>query len=218
MNITQYRQHKLELLKLEPRFRQICGRCRQPDFSCFCEWVKPFESDIEFIILIHPIEYRRRIATGRLSHMILKNSRLIMGEVFGFNSEVSDLIRKKPEDCLLLYPGRQSLNLTDYSFEERNKMLPHNKKIFVIDGTWGTAKKMVNQSPELSKLKRICFTPPTPSNFQVRKQPRPNCYSTIEAIHHTLELLAPEQDQSHHNLREAFENMVRRQLDLKYKA
>ncbi len=94
-----------------------------------------------------------------------------------------------------------------------------NIVIFVIDGTWRTAKKMINQSPCLNTLPRISFTPPAPSRFHVRKQPRPECYSTIEAIHHTIELLGPVRgfplgERRHDSLLFAFENMVRRQLDL----
>ena len=65
--------------------------------------------------------------------------------------------------------------------------------ILVVDGTWNTARKMLRLSRNLHSVPRICFTPVRPSRFRVRKQPHPNCYSTIEAIHQTLELLGPSQ-------------------------
>jgi hypothetical protein len=53
----------------------------------------------------------------------------------------------------------------------------------------------------------------------VRKQPAQECYSTIEAIHHTIELLGPScgfsvAQREHDRLLFIFDKMVSRQLDL----
>jgi DTW domain-containing protein YfiP len=203
------------------RFR--CVKCLQPEFSCFCSWLRPFDPKIEFAILIHPIEMkRRRITTGRLSHLSLKNSHLIMGEIFTDELRVNSLIHDPSRHCVLLYPGRKSSNLTDMCSEGVKYSVPEGRKltVFVVDGTWGTAKKTVNQSPNLNTLPRICFTPQTPSTFRVRKQPRIECYSTIEAIHQTIDLLGPAVgfptvERVHDRLLSIFDQMVNRQLELK---
>src|SRR5437868_14164259 len=95
----------------------------------------------------------------------------------------------------MLYPGMRSQNLTPLSQDERLDLFPQSKKltIFVIDGTWATARRTVRQSQNLTNLPRICFSPVKPSTFRVRKQPNPACYSTIEAIHHTIELVGQSQ-------------------------
>ena len=41
----------------------------------------------------------------------------------------------------------------------------------------------------LGPLPRISFDPGEPSRFRGRKQPKPECLSTIEAIHRTIDLL-----------------------------
>jgi DTW domain-containing protein YfiP len=69
MNLETFRQKRLAAAQNQPVFRKICLTCRQPDFSCFCEWLRPFDPKIDFIILTHPIEQQRRIATGRMSHL-----------------------------------------------------------------------------------------------------------------------------------------------------
>jgi len=104
--------------------------------------------------------------------------------------------------------------------EERSALFPKNKKltIFVIDGTWLTAKKMIKHSHNINQLPRIAFTPVRPSTFRVRKQPHENCLSTIEAIHHTIELLGPTQgfdvnSRKHDHLLDAFDSMVELQLE-----
>ena len=218
MNIETYLNLKEQRRLEEPKFRILCHQCRQPDFSCYCSSLRPIDCPIHFIILIHPIEVRRRIATGRMSHQCLKGSHLIRGKNFSENSEVNRLVNDLDYESAILFPGNNSLNLSSLNREERLEEFKGKKlRIFVIDGTWGTAKSMVNQSENLKDLPRICFVPEKPSNFRVRKQPRENCYSTIEAIHHTLELLGEAQGldmahRPHDQLIQAFDNMINKQV------
>ncbi len=220
MNVESYLQKKRLLSEQAPQYRHLCLTCRQPQFGCFCAFVQNFDPKIKFMILIHPIEFKRRIATGRMSHLCLENSELIIGQNYSANQNVNDVLRNPENHCVILYPGRTSIDLTSMDSETRQSLFPKDKKlvIFVIDGTWATAGKMVYQSKNLIDLPRICFTPPAPSNFRVRKQPAPGCYSTIEAIHHTLELLGPSQGfdlttLNHHKLIFVFDKMVEKQLE-----
>lgn len=217
MDLASYRRKREELRLSLPTYRQICQTCLQPDFSCYCQWVAAFDPGILFVILIHPIEMHRRIATGRMAHLNLKNSFLIMGHDFSKNAQVNGIIARPDLHCMMLYPGRDSLNLTHMTLNERRSLQPQNKRltVFVIDGTWATARKMVRLSQPLQKLPRLCFTPKTPSNFRVRRQPRPECYSTIEAIHHTIDLLTPlGVERPHDQLLSCFTKMVERQIQM----
>ncbi len=220
MDIQQYRKNKEQQRLQEPLFRNLCTTCIQPEFSCYCGDIQKFNPQIDFVILIHPIEVRRRIATGRMSHLCLENSSLVMGQDYSANTEVNKLIQDPDKHSVILYPGMESQNLTPLSLTERQELFPKDKKlqIFVIDGTWATARKMVRLSSNLNTLPRICFTPEKPSNFRVRKQPHPACYSTLEAIHHTIELVGPSQgfstaNRDHDKLIHAFDSMVERQLE-----
>ncbi|MCC6137649.1 MAG: DTW domain-containing protein [Bdellovibrionaceae bacterium] len=219
MNIAAYKLKREQLLLQEPKYRSLCAVCVQPDFSCYCSYVLPFDPKINFAVLIHPIEVKRRIATGRMSHLCLKDSYLIQGQDYTKNSTVNNLIDDTEYNSVILYPGPKSKNISTISELEKEDLFPKNKKlrIFVIDGTWATARKMTRQSENLKTLPRICFSPSRPSNFRVRKQPKPNCYSTIEAIHHTIELIGDSQDfdvrsRVHDRLLNVFNFMVERQL------
>lgn len=141
---------------------------------------------------------------------------LIMGQVYNNDLRVKSLLNDPDRHCVLLYPGKNSANLSLMPKEARENFCPAAKKltVFVVDGTWATAKKTVNQSLNLQVLPRICFTPPGPSAFRVRKQPRAECYSTIEAIHHTIELLAPPATRAHDALLRSFDLLVERQIEL----
>mgnify|MGYP000909060265 CR=1 FL=1 len=219
MNTHDYFKKREEIKAQAPKYRTLCSTCIQPDFSCYCKNIKPIECPVNFVILIHPIEAKRRIATGRMSHLCLKGSHLIKGQNFTDHPQIDELIADPEYHSVILYPGVQSVNVSQISESERKDLIFKDKKlrIFVIDGTWATARRMVRQSQNINKLPRICFTPVTPSNFRVRKQPAAHCYSTIEAIHHTIDLLGNYQNfnlsqRPHDHLLEVFDGMVERQL------
>lgn len=218
MNLSQYLENKKNVAT--EKVRILCVTCLQPQATCYCAQIRKFDPGIEFIILIHPIEVRRRIATGRMSHLCLENSQLIMGHDYTDDPRVNAILNDSSVHPLILYPGKGSTNLTDLSTEQRGSFLSNGKRlaVFVIDGTWASARKMVRLSRNLHGIQRICFTPPGPSNFRVRKQPAPHCYSTLEAIHHTIELLGPARgfDPSlgqHNALLRVFDHMVEQQLE-----
>jgi DTW domain-containing protein YfiP len=217
MNLETFKLKRLNALAQAPKFRKLCSHCRQPDFSCYCGWLEPLDPGIDFVILIHPIEARRRIATGRMSHLELINSTLIVGCDYSKDPVVRQILNDRSRFNVMLYPGGESKNLTPMATNERLQVFPKGKKltIFVIDGTWATARKMVRLSENIRSLPRICFTPPSPSTFRIRKQPNKDCYSTIEAIHQTIELLGPNRaSREHDRLLVLFDKLVQRQIEL----
>lgn len=225
MNLQDYLEQRKKQDEATPRFRELCTSCIQPKFSCYCHRIQRFDPMIDFVILIHPIEVRRRIATGRMSHLILENSFLIRGQDYTRDKQVNDILQDPTRQCVILYPGKTSTNLTPLSAEGREELFDSSKKltIFVIDGTWLSAKKMMRQSQNLLNLPRICFSPVKPSNFRVRKQPHEACYSTLEAIHHTIELVGASQgfhvsSRTHDRLIDVFDSMVELQLSFIRKA
>lgn len=173
------------------------------------------------MILIHPLEHKKRIATGRMSHLSLKGSHLVRGVDFSNSTLINRLVTDSRRQCVMLYPGKKSINLTHLPVEQRFDWLQDEKRltVMVMDGSWNTVPKMVRLSRNLHGLPRICFTPPTPSNFRIRRQPASGCYSTIEAIHHTIELLGPAcgfstASREHDRLLKLFDQMVDRTIEL----
>ncbi|MDG0816416.1 tRNA-uridine aminocarboxypropyltransferase [Bdellovibrio svalbardensis] len=220
MNLQTYLQARLSLAAKQSTTRVMCAHCLQPDVGCYCPSIQRFDPGMEFVILIHPIEVRRRIATGRMSSLCLENSHMISGEDYSNNAQVNALIADPDFHSVILYPGADSKDLTPMTETEKAELFPVGRKlrIFVIDGTWATAKKMVRKSANIKALPKICFSPAKPSNFRVRRQPNTHCFSTIEAIHQSIELLGSVSgfntaSRCHDNLLQVFDKMVERQLD-----
>lgn len=220
MNLLDYLEKKKKRECEEVSYRVMCPVCRQPGFSCYCNLIESFDPRIEFAILIHPLEARRRLATGRMAHLCLKNSHLIEGHNYSEDSRVNDLIARTDAQKVILYPGREAIDLS-VSGDQLNELFPYNQKliVFVIDGTWATARQTMNVSQNLKDLPKVCFVPTTPSQFRVRRQPKPQCYSTIEAIHHLIDLFGGSRgfevdSRAHDRLLKVFQSLVEQQVQL----
>jgi DTW domain-containing protein len=203
----------------KPVYRNLCTVCLHPEFSCYCPTIQTFDPKVQFVILIHPIEFQRRIATGRMAHLILQNSTFVRGHDFSQDPIVNSILSDPQNHCVVLYPGNSSLNISEMRTNQKN-IFPADKKlvVFVIDGTWATARQMMRLSQNLRQVPQVCFTPKSKSNFRVRKQPDANCLSTIEAIHEFIEVAGPyfnfDKSTRHHDiLLKAFDSMVEKQIE-----
>lgn len=200
--------------------RAWCALCRRAAVTCYCSEVKPFESRPRFVILIQPKESRHSFGTGRMAHRCLANSLLLVGVDFSGNREVNAIIQDPKVWPVLLYPGPSSFNLSKFSAAQREAFVPPGRDlvVFVPDGTWKSVRKMKRLSQNLQDLPSISFDTSSPSRYRIRKQPQPNYTSTLEAIHHVIDLLTPAavrnstHSRPHDRLLEVFEFAVGRQL------
>jgi DTW domain-containing protein YfiP len=200
--------------------RGLCLECRRSPVTCICRHIKIIDPKIKFVILAHLREAQNRIATGRLSHQSLANSEFIIGTDFTRNEQVNAILSNPENDCVILYPGSNATNLSQIESANRPALFPANKTlvVFVIDGTWFTAPKILRLSENLHALPRICFDPPAPSRFRIRRQPKPYCHSTVEAIHQVIELIGESRGfsvagRAHDHLLFIFEQMVEQQIE-----
>ena len=65
----------------------------------------------------------------------------------------------------------------------------NNPHIFILDGTWPCARKMLKLSKNLQNLKRVSFDNKIKSKFIIKQQPESLCLSTIESVYTVLNLL-----------------------------
>src|SRR4051812_2892075 len=93
--------------------RVICRRCLKSEITCYCKRVRPFRSRLQFVLLQHPLEYRKSIGTARMTYHCVENSLLILGTDFNENPEVNQLIGNPENHCVVLYPGKDSYNISE---------------------------------------------------------------------------------------------------------
>lgn len=162
-----------------------CTKCFRPVKTCYCNDIKEVDTGVSFIILMHPREaYRQKTGTGRLAHLCLTDSEILVGVNFSNNRRVNELISKPDNFAVTLYPDEDAIyanNITQAG-EYKNRHVV----VFLIDATWLLAKKMLKMSPNISALPKVSFSKKYKSQFHFKKQPDDYCLSTIESIYYLI--------------------------------
>lgn len=198
----------------------LCLRCFRRIRTCLCEHVKPFHTKNRFTLLIHPMEFKKeRTGTGRISHMGLENSSLIDGVNFDGDKRFEAELNDPCYTPMVLYPGPDAVNLSE--IQSKTELPDRGEKplkLFVIDGTWPCAKKMMKETKSLHSIPRVSFTSSRKSEFLIKQQPHELCLSTIESLHQVLielKRLGLESGETPiDNLTDIFGKMVERQIQI----
>lgn len=158
--------------------------------SCICEYLTPIRTKTRFIILMHPKEYKKeKNGSGRMTNLQLENSELIVGVDFSDHTRVNEILTEENSSSFLLYPGKNNFNLSVRNSKETSAFLGDQANIFILDGTWPCARKMLKLSTNLQQLQRVSFDNTIQSKFIIKQQPESLCLSTIESVYTVLNLL-----------------------------
>lgn len=166
--------------------RETCPRCRRPLPLCLCPSEAPMPTRTRFVLLMHPMEWRRvKCNTGRLTCLNLENSEIVVGTAFDRHPRVRELLEDPGNWPALLYPGPGSRDLGEGGL--RPEELGGRRLVaFLIDATWPLSRKIIRESPGLLELPRLMFRPAAPSRYRIKKQPKDYCLSTLETVHELL--------------------------------
>ena len=184
--------------------REECYACYRAKTNCLCGSVKSFATRMRFVILMHTKEARKqKTGTARLAKLCLKNAELLIGTDFTRDERVNSLLRDPAFSPFVLYPGPKAVN-----FKTLGDGLPMEGKtplIFVIDGTWECAQRLLFRSKNISALPRLSFSRSYTSRFAIKKQPREHCVSTIEAVYY---LCGEAEEAGYEDLKAQSENLM----------
>lgn len=194
----------------------LCLHCRRRLLTCVCSKLSPFETNSRFIILMHPMEFKKeKVGTGRFSHLILKNSEVIVDVGFDENKRFQEILNDADYETFVLYPGEETIDLGTNSLKAK---LQKKAQFIVIDGTWPCAKKMMKLTTSLHPVPRVSFAPNRISEFKVKHQPLPGCLSTVESIHQVIldlnRMGLEKTEAKEENLMDVFRYTVSQQLEL----
>ncbi|WP_437759003.1 DTW domain-containing protein [Sorangium sp. So ce1389] len=179
--------------------RDVCWRCRRPRPVCYCALLPSLPTRTRVVLLQHPRERRVGIGTARMTHLSLPNSELHEGVIFEEDARIIALA--SDPTTAVLFPGGDADPAGG----------PPVRSLIVVDGTWWQARKMLALNPRLASVRRIGVTPRAPGNYRIRREPRPECLATVEAVASALAALEDEPARFDAMLR-AFEFMVDRQI------
>lgn len=165
-----------------------CLNCFRPLNYCLCKYTKPVNSGVKFILLMHPKEARhQRTGTGRITHVTLVESEILVGLDFSKNSRFQELLTDSNYYPVLLYPGDDAWTVKQEGFSQTvgsRKLL-----VIVIDSTWFCSRKIIEHNPQLLTLPKLSFSGNYRSIFTFKREPRPEYISTIESCYYLIKEL-----------------------------
>lgn len=196
-----------------------CPRCDKRLELCVCETVRPLETRLHVLILQHPQEPDKDLGSAKLAHLSLPNSTLRIGLSW---PNLAKALGRPAENqrWAVLYlgsgikgPSRPGITFVTKKAEMLNEQASARDLdgIVVIDGTWSQAKTIWWRNAWLLKLRRAVLVPKHKSLYkELRREPRRECVSTIEAIAEALEALGEPQTVSD-SLRKTFGELLEKQ-------
>lgn len=179
----------------------VCPQCEKLSNLCVCEAVEPVDNRIFVLILRHPQEQDRKLGTAKIATLQLKNSALKTGLSWANLKKASGQEDPDPKKWGILYLGTAKTSeplppapLTVLNRKggpaEDQRVLEDIEGIILLDGTWQQAKALWWRNAWMLKCRRLVLQPPTVSLYgNLRKEPRKESVSTIEAAAHTLAAL-----------------------------
>lgn len=163
-----------------PRAR--CVRCRRPEIVCYCAALPRLDTETRVVILQHPRERDMPIGTARMASLCLPRAELHVGIRWSASAPLAAALADPARPPILLYPGPGARDIL--------RDPPAGPvTLVVVDGTWSQAKVVVRDNPILQALPRYAFAAPELSQYRIRKEPRAEYCSTIEALMHVLGVL-----------------------------
>lgn len=181
-----------------------CYRCYRPRRMCLCAQLPVVATGTDVVILQHPHERTHPFGTARLVGLCLPRARVHVAYA-GW----SDVLRCEvpvPPDTVVLYPHPAAIDVADLPAAERPSTL------LAIDGTWAHAKRLYKDNPWLQGLRHVRIHPKEPSRYRIRREPRDDYVSTLEAIVAALLVLEPG-NRELPALLAAFDRMIDQQVD-----
>jgi DTW domain-containing protein YfiP len=133
------------------------------------------------VILQHPREHRMPLGTARMAARCLAGSTLVVGTRLDDDPAVRAALDDPARRAVLLWP--------EPAAAPAPPAVADAVTLVVVDGTWAQAKKLLALNPRIAALPRLSIAPEAPSQYRIRRQPREECLSTIEALATALGVL-----------------------------
>lgn len=177
--------------------RAYCYRCMKPRVTCICARVPRVDNRTSIWVLQHPRERHHPIGTARLLALGLADVRIDVTFLRGPRLAPPAVSKR----TALLYPSADARELESLAPGERPT------ELIVLDGTWHHAHTLARDLPWLGSVPRVKLRASEPSRYRIRKEPRAECLSTVEAVVAALRVLEPD-TQGLDALLAAFDSMI----------
>ena len=161
--------------------RAICHACLKALPACICETIELIDNHHFLHILQDPSEEKKAIGTARILGLSLTRAHITVGE--RFEPKLFDL-----DNCFLVFPAPDAIPASELIARE-NMMIDTNSQFILLDGSWKKAYKLLMSNPFLQSLPKVMINVEGKSAYRIRKSPREDGLSTVEAGYYLLSQL-----------------------------
>lgn len=150
--------------------------------GCYCAYLTELATRTRVLVLQHPRERAKAVGTARIAALCLPAAEVFVGVDFSAHARLEALLNDPERPALLLYPGPGARDLA-------REPPPGPVTLVVVDGTWHHARTLLRRNARLQQLPRYLLAAPSLSEYRIRRAPRADYVSTIEALAHALAVL-----------------------------
>lgn len=156
--------------------RAFCSRCNKALAACICTSIQDIDNRYFLHILQDPSEENKAVGTARIVDLSLSRVKVSVGEVF-------DPLQFDLENCFLLFPDENALAINQL---QQAQKINADSQFIILDGSWKKAYKLLMLNPFLQALPKISLQVDEQSQYRIRKSPREDGLSTVEAAYYLL--------------------------------
>ncbi|MEZ8094561.1 DTW domain-containing protein [Photobacterium swingsii] len=160
---------------------RYCEQCGKAKKACICQWIQAIDAKTQLCILQHPSEVNRAIGTARILSLSLANSAVFVGEDFSEHEALNALLGDPARETWLVYPSEESTAITALAQQQGSQANKKPLTLVLLDGTWKKAYKMWQLSTNLHTLPTVNLDNVSCGNYRIRKSPKEEGVSTVEA-------------------------------------
>ncbi|WP_299011708.1 tRNA-uridine aminocarboxypropyltransferase [uncultured Shewanella sp.] len=184
--------------------REKCLKCQYPKIACLCGSITQLNITNEVIVLQDPSEVKHAKSTVKLLALVIPEVNIFVGETPNDFSTLRDYLIQSKKAIYVIYPTKESRSM--------DEVKPVKDAILIfLDGTWRKAYKMMALNPWLEQYPALHLNLNTPSQYKIRKAPRVDSVSTLEAVALSLKTIDSQLDVA--PLYHALNAMVEKQLE-----
>ncbi|SBS31559.1 DTW domain protein [Marinomonas spartinae] len=163
--------------------RPICESCSFLTSQCVCQWIPTINNALPVLVIQDPKEAKHAKNTLKLMRLALPSLRCISSEDSEELRGVLDTLSL--DRWRLVFPSEGSIPIEQVSIEEKKDV----DGIVLIDATWRKAKRLFWSVPKLQEMVSWHFVSPPHNTYTIRRSPRGEALSTLEACAYAIEQL-----------------------------
>lgn len=166
----------LKKLKYEMSKRAFCSKCNKAFSACICASICALDNHHFLHILQDPSEQNKAIGTARILALSLSQVKLTIGDTF--DAADFDL-----DNTFLVFPTEQARTVAGLRQDQK---INANTQFILLDGSWKKAYKLLMSNPFLQALPKVIINIENKSTYRIRKSPKEEGLSTVEAGYYLL--------------------------------